>query len=189
VSERDAIEWHRALPLRVLFRYAARHSPNLRIDTWANLNQQLNGDTVHSDRFLSQSLDSAATLVGRLLLAAIFIKSGWGKIGGFDATQAYMQKAGVPGFLLPVVIAVELGGGLLIAVGWRTRTVAILLAGFTLLAALLFHFQLGDRGQAINFMKNLAITGGFLTLFAHGPGAWSVDNRLGSSSRADSNYV
>ena len=123
------------------------------------------------------ALTNAAALVGRLLLVLIFIQSGYGKIGGYDGTVKYMASAGVPGLLLPLVIAVELGAGLLVAIGYQTRLAAIALAGFTLLSALLFHFNLGDRMQAVQFMKNLSIAGGFLVLFAHGAGAWSVDGR------------
>ncbi|KAB2914145.1 MAG: DoxX family protein [Hyphomicrobiaceae bacterium] len=119
-------------------------------------------------------------LVGRLLLAAIFIQSGWGKIGGYDATAIYMGKAGVPGTLLPLVIAVELLGGILIVIGWQTRLAAIGLAVFTVLTAVFFHMNFGDRMQTIQFMKNLAIAGGFLALAAGGAGAWSVDGRRGS---------
>ena len=125
----------------------------------------------------SPALLNAAALVGRLLLVLIFIQSGYGKIGGYDGTVKYMASAGVPGLLLPLVIAVELGAGLLVAIGYQTRLAAIALAGFTLLSALLFHFNLGDQMQAIQFMKNLSITGGFLMLFANGAGAWSVDGR------------
>jgi len=125
----------------------------------------------------SPALNNIAALVGRLLLAAIFIQSGWGKIGGYEGAVAYMAKAGVPGTLLPVVIAVELLGGLLIAIGWQTRLVAVGMAIFTLLAAYFFHTNFGDRNQAIHFMKNLAIAGGFLVLAAGGPGGWSVDGR------------
>ena len=125
----------------------------------------------------NDSMSSAAALIGRLLLAAIFIHAGYGKILGYAGTAEYMAKAGVPGALLPLVILVELGGGILIAIGWQTRLVAIALAGFTILAAILFHANFGDRNQAIHFMKNMAIAGGFLTLFANGAGGWSVDGR------------
>jgi putative oxidoreductase len=125
----------------------------------------------------TSALENAAALVGRLLLAAIFVQAGWGKIGGFDTTAAYMSKAGVPGTLLPLDIAVELLGGLLIVIGWQTRLVAIGLAAFTIVAALLFHWNFGDRNQEIHFMKNMAIAGGFLVFAAGGPGAWSLDGR------------
>ena len=120
---------------------------------------------------------NAAALACRFLLAAIFIQEGWGKIGGYEGAVAYMAKAGVPGALLPIVIAVELLGGILIAIGWQTRLAAIGLGAFSILAALLFHMNFGDRNQEIHFMKNLAIAGGFLALAAGGPGAWSIDGR------------
>lgn len=122
-------------------------------------------------------LTDAATLAGRLLLAAIFVLAGLEKIGGYEHTVAYMARAGVPGSLLPVVIAVELLGGLLIVIGWQTRLVAIGLAIFTLVAAYLFHMNFGDQNQTIHFMKNVAIAGGFLVLAAGGAGAWSIDGR------------
>lgn len=125
----------------------------------------------------SSGLNNAAALVGRILLAAIFIQAGWEKIGDYERTVAYMARADVPGSLLPVVIAVELLGGLLIVIGWQTRLVAIGLAIFTLVAAYLFHMNFGDKNQAIHFMKNVAIAGGFLVLAAGGAGAWSIDGR------------
>ena len=118
-----------------------------------------------------------ANTLGRLLIASIFVVSGLGKIAGYEGTQAYMDSVGVPGTLLPVVIALEVVGGLAIILGWQTRIVAFLLAGFTLLSAILFHADFGDQMQMISFMKNLAIAGGFLFLVANGPGALALDNR------------
>ena len=131
---------------------------------------------------MNETLHSALSLVARLLLVVIFAWAGVGKITGYEGTVGYMQKFGVPGMLLPAVIAVEVLGALLIAVGWQTRLVAFLLAGFTILSALLFHNNFGDRNQMIHFTKNLAIAGGFLMLVANGPGAWSLDGR--DSNRA-----
>ena len=125
------------------------------------------------------ALRDAALLVSRLLLGAIFIVEGYGKIAGYTAAQAYMQKYGVSDMLLPLVIAVELLGGLLIVAGWQTRSAAFVLAGFCILAALFFHLDFANRSQSIQFMKNLAIAGGFLALLASGAGAWSVDARRG----------
>lgn len=125
--------------------------------------------------FNSPALRDAALLVGRVLLAVMFILAGWSKIGGYAGTQGYMAKMGVPGALLPLVILTELGGGLAILAGFQTRLVAILLGGFTVLAGLLFHYQPADQMQMILFMKNLAITGGFAALFAAGPGRFSID--------------
>ena len=116
-------------------------------------------------------------LAGRLLLAFMFIYSGLGKITGYEGSAQYMQQAGVPGLLLPLVIVVELVGGLAIAVGWRTRLAAFLLAGFSILAALFFHAKFDDPAQQIQFMKNLTITGGFLLLVVHGAGPLSLDGR------------
>lgn len=125
--------------------------------------------------FTNATALSGLLLVGRLLLALIFIFSGYSKIGGYAGTQAYMASAGVPGILLPVVILVELAGGLLVAVGYQTRFAALALAGFSLVAGLLFHFNLADQNQMIHLMKNLSIAGGFLALAAAGAGTLSVD--------------
>jgi putative oxidoreductase len=104
--------------------------------------------------------------------------SGWGKLTAYAGTAGYMAMHGVPTILLPLVILTELGGGLAIILGVFTRWAAIALAGFTILTALIFHNDLGDMNQYINFMKNVAIAGGFLVLFTTGAGAFSVDQRL-----------
>ena len=119
----------------------------------------------------------ASSLAGRILIATIFLLSGLTKISAYSATVAYMQSQGVPAALLPLVIATEIGGGLLIVLGLWTRAAAIGLAGFTVLAALLFHAAAGDPTQQIMFLKNVAIAGGFLFLLANGAGAWSLDSR------------
>lgn len=120
-------------------------------------------------------MKDATLLAGRILLALIFIMSGWGKIGGYAGSQQYMESMGVSGALLPLVIVAELGGGLAVAFGLLTRIAALGLAVFTLLAALFFHTDFANQAQFISFMKNLAITGGFLVLAVHGPGALSID--------------
>jgi putative oxidoreductase len=118
-----------------------------------------------------------AELAGRAFLALIFLLSGLGKIGGYAGTQAYMDAAGVPGKLLPLVIALEVGGALAVLAGWQTRYAALALAGFSLLAAVLFHANLADQVQMIMFLKNIAIAGGLLLLAVHGAGPWSLDAR------------
>lgn len=127
----------------------------------------------------SPAADDTAKLIGRILLALIFVLSGWSKISGYAGTQQYMASVGVPGFLLPLAILTELGGGLLIIAGYQTRLVALALAGFTLIAGVLFHYHPADQMQMINFLKNISITGGFLVLFASGPGRFSLDARRG----------
>lgn len=109
-------------------------------------------------------MDKLALIASRVLLAQLFIISGFGKITGYAGTQGYMQAMGVPGALLPLVILVELGGGLLLVAGLFTRWVALALAGFTLVSALIFHTHFADQMQMIMFMKNLSITGGLLLL-------------------------
>lgn len=114
--------------------------------------------------------------LGRALMAAMFIHEGIGKFTGYAGAERYMEAFGVPGVLLPLVIVLELGGGLCLLAGLFTRWWAILFAGFCLAAALLFHTDFGDRMQMIQFMKNVTIAGGFLVLASAGPGALALDN-------------
>lgn len=129
-------------------------------------------------------LVNAASLVGRILLAVIFIKAGWGKIGGWEGTAGYMASKGLPmvPVLLALTIAIELGGGLLLAIGWKARWAALVIALFLVPVTVIFHaFWDIPAEQVMNqsnhFFKNVAIIGGMLVVFAFGPGAWSVDQR------------
>jgi len=124
---------------------------------------------------MSLPLMEAAVFAGRVLLAAIFLHEAAVKLTGYSAALAYMQAFGVPGQLLPLAIAVELACGLLILLGYQTRAAALVLAGFCVAAAILFHAKFGDRNQLLHFEKDLAIAGGLLVLFAHGAGAWALD--------------
>ena len=119
----------------------------------------------------------AVDLAGRVLLAAIFVISGLGKISGYAGTQAFMESMGVPGWTLPLVIALEVLGGLALIVGYRTRLAALGLAAFTLAAGVLFHWQPDDQIQQIMFLKNVSMVGGLLLLVARGAGDWSIDAR------------
>ncbi len=123
------------------------------------------------------TLQTLAAPAGRVLLATLFLLAGLQKIGGYDGTLAYMASQGVPGFTLPLVIALEVLGALAIIVGWQTRLVALLLAGFSIASGLLFHFKPDDAMQMTMLLKNLSIAGGLLLLVAHGAGAWSIDAR------------
>ncbi len=118
-----------------------------------------------------------ADLLGRAMIATIFLLAGLQKIGGYEGTQGYMAAMGVPGALLPLVIALEVAGAVAIILGWHTRLFAFLLAGFSVVSALIFHREFGDSTQFILFMKNVAMAGGFLFLVARGPGEWSLDAR------------
>ncbi len=115
-------------------------------------------------------------LLSRAMMAAIFVAEGVGKITSYAGVAAYMREHGVAPAFLPLVILTELGGGLLVLVGFKTRWAAVALAGFCLLTAVVFHLA---AGETIEFQKNLAMAGGFLLLAVFGPGAWSIDGRLG----------
>jgi putative oxidoreductase len=119
-------------------------------------------------------------LGGRILLASLFLLSGLSKMTSYGATAAYMAASGVSSALLPLVIATEVLGSLAVIAGWHTRIAAFLLAGFTVLAAALFHNHLGDQTQMIMFLKDISITGAFLMLVAHGAGPLSLDRRRAS---------
>ncbi|HEU4375236.1 MAG TPA: DoxX family protein [Telluria sp.] len=127
-------------------------------------------------------MDTFLNLAARILMSQIFIISGIGKITGYAGTQAYMAKMGVPGALLPLVILTELGGGLLLLFGFQTRWVALALAGFTIVSALIFHMNFADQMQMINFLKNLAMAGGLLLFVRHGAGAPSIDRTSGHAA-------
>ena len=130
-------------------------------------------------------MERTINVASRVLLAHIFVISGWSKIAGYAGTQAYMTSVGLPGALLPLVIALELLGGVALIVGFHTRWVALALAAFSIVAALIFHNNFADQMQMIAFMKNLAIAGGLLVLSQTGAGAPSVDaaKRPKSSAR------
>lgn len=122
-----------------------------------------------------------AALAGRVLLALIFILSGIGKITGYSGTAAMMASKGMPmvSVLLPAAIAVELGGGLLLALGFKARWAAGAIFLFLIPTTLIFHAFWGLDAQAaqmqqINFMKNVAIAGGMLMVIAFGPGRLSL---------------
>ena len=130
-----------------------------------------------------KALPGYADFIGRVLMSVLFLVAGLGKLGaGYEPTQAYMAAHGVPTALLPLVIATELVGGIAIVIGYKTRIVAFLLAGFTLLTALFFHSNFGQPMQNIMFMKNLAIAGGFLFLVVNGAGRFSLDHVLNKSA-------
>ena len=122
-----------------------------------------------------------AAPVGRLLISFMFVMSGISKIGGYEGTQGYMEAMGVPGMLLPLVILTEVGLGVAVIVGYKTRVAALGLAGFCVIAAILFHANFSEQMQMAMFMKNIGLAGGFLILVAHGAGAYSLDNRLANS--------
>lgn len=118
---------------------------------------------------------NSAELLGRILLVALFLISGLGKITAYGATAGYMAAMGVPGIALPAVIALEVLGSVAIILGFQTRLVAAVLAGFTLATGVIFHNNFADQMQMIMFLKNVSIAGAFLMIVANGAGAFSID--------------
>lgn len=130
---------------------------------------------------LCNSIKQYGPLAARMLLAQLFIISGIGKIAAFSNIAAYMAGMGMPmaNVLLVLTIALEVGGGILLVVGWQARWIAAAFFGFTFLSAVIFHaFWSADAasftGQLNNFMKNLSIMGGMLYVMAYGAGPFSL---------------
>jgi putative oxidoreductase len=116
---------------------------------------------------------------GRVLIAVLYLIAGFGKIAHPAGTQAYIASVGLPLPLLGYLIAVvfEVGGGILLLVGYQARIVSLAVAVFTLVAGALFHNHFADQNQLIHFLKNVAIIGGLLQITAYGAGAFSFDSR------------
>ena len=131
---------------------------------------------------MNNSLQDTLALVGRILLALLFVPAGFGKIAGFSGAVGYATSVGLP---LPEVgvavgLLIELVGGMMLMVGFMTRPAAVLLAFFTLVASFFFHAYWSlpaDQAmmQQLMFNKNLAISGGLLAFAAFGAGRWSLD--------------
>jgi len=130
------------------------------------------------------SFQAPLSLAGRILLAFLFLASGISKIKGFDTTVSYISSKGLPMPETGAVLAcaLEIMGALALLLGWKSQWFALLLAVFTLLAGILFHnFWAAApnelQAQQVQFLKNICIAGGLLTLAAWGPGPWSLDAR------------
>jgi putative oxidoreductase len=124
-----------------------------------------------------QIVFSTAELAGRILLVAIFALESWIKLGNVSGTLAYMAKFSLPGWTLAPALIVEIGGALLVAIGWNTRLAAFALSGFCLVTAAIFHTNFASANEQLHFWKDVSMAGGFLVVFARGAGAWSLDNR------------
>jgi putative oxidoreductase len=118
-------------------------------------------------------------LIGRILMAIIFLIRGLGKVAAPDATIGYITSIGLPaptlGYIASIVL--EVAGGVLMVVGYRTRVIAALLAAYSIITALFFHHAFGDQNQMFHFLKNVAMAGGLIQVVAFGAGAYSFDNR------------
>jgi putative oxidoreductase len=127
---------------------------------------------------MSSSKD-LSLLVARVLLAALFIMAGLGKLSGVDGFAGYMASGGVPAFLAWPVILFEILGGLALLAGVQTRVVALALAAFCVVSGVLYHFDPADQMQMTSFLKNVALSGGYLALAVTGAGRFSVDALTG----------
>lgn len=124
------------------------------------------------------ALASLIDLAGRVLIATIFLLAGMNKLSAYEGTAGWMDAMGVPGSLLPLVIFAEIAGALAIIIGFQTRLAALGLAVFSIASALIFHNNLADQAEFLNFFKNLAIAGGFLMLTINGAKSYSLDAKL-----------
>lgn len=127
----------------------------------------------------------AIPAIGRTLIAAIFLISGIGKLMAPGATMAYIGSLGLPAPALGLLgaLVLELAGAVLLVVGYRTRLVALLLAAYAVVTALIFHHALADQNQMFHFLKNVAMAGGLLQVVAFGASAFSLDNRRAPAER------
>ena len=132
----------------------------------------------------NSTLTNISALVGRILIAAIFLISGYGKIAGFDGVVGYIGSKGLPmpEVLAAATILLEVGGGILLVLGYKVRWVAIVFFLWLIPTTYIFHRFWGIdaaqvQAQQINFLKNVSIMGAFLMLFGFGPGAYSLDRR------------
>jgi len=117
-------------------------------------------------------------ILGRLLLSAIFLINGIGKIFNYEGTIQYMENFDVPGYLIIPAITVEILFPILLILGYYTKFSALVLSLFTLALAIIFHTDFSNQMQLMSFLKNIAIAGGFLIIFVYGPGKYSLDHKL-----------
>jgi putative oxidoreductase len=123
-------------------------------------------------------------LVARILLGALFVMAGLGKLGSVEGFAGYMASGGVPAFLAWPVILFEILGGLALIAGIQTRAVALALGAFCIVSGVLYHFDPADQMQMTSFLKNVALAGGYLALAVAGSGRFALDGRFGGRTVA-----
>ncbi len=123
-------------------------------------------------------------LIARVMMGVLFVMAGIGKLADVPGFSAFMATGGIPAFLGWPVVLFEIGAGLALIAGLFTRPVALALAAFTLLAGVLYHFVPADQMQMTQFLKNVALTGGYLAVAAMGAGQWSLDAVMGTGQTA-----
>ena len=117
-------------------------------------------------------------ILGRILLSAIFLINGIGKIFNYEGTIQYMENFDVPSYLIIPAITVEILFPILLIIGYYTKFSALVLSLFALALAVIFHTDFSNQMQLMSFLKNIAIAGGFLIIFVYGPGKYSIDHKL-----------
>lgn len=127
----------------------------------------------------ASSYSDIALVIGRILIALLFIIASYNKFKGYDGTIAYFTRLGVPAasVVAPLIELFEVVAAIMLIIGYQTRLVALALGVFVIAAALFAHTNFGDGNQLNHFLKNMAIAGGCLALFASGPGSYSLDAR------------
>ena len=116
-------------------------------------------------------------LIGRIFISTVFLLSGFNKIGNYEGTVGWMESFGLPGFLLIPAIILEILAPMLIIIGYQTRIAAAALSLFCLSTAIIFHNDFSDQMQFIAFMKNIALSGGFLFLVVNGAKGYCLDKK------------
>ena len=115
--------------------------------------------------------------IGRLLISALFLLSGYNKIFSIDGTMGWMEGYGIPGFLIYPTIGLEIILPLFIIIGYNARLSSALLAAFCVTVAFIFHYDFADQMQTIAFLKNIGLAGGFLFIVANGTKEWSIERK------------
>src|SRR5712671_6343437 len=133
--------------------------------------------------FMSRGADTIA-VIGRCLMAVLFLLSGYGKVVAPAATIAWIASTGLPmpSVAYVISIVIELGGGLLLVLGWQIRVLGAILSLFAVVTAFIFHRNVADQNQLFHFLKNIAVMGGLFQLMAFGAGNLSLDARRARKS-------
>ena len=122
-------------------------------------------------------MNNILNLIGRILISSVFLISGFNKINQYDGTIEWMESFGVPGILIIPAILLEIIGSLMIIIGYKTRVIATLFSIFCITLAIIFHNDFSDQMQFISFMKNIALSGGFLFLVVNGAKGYCLDKK------------
>ncbi len=124
-----------------------------------------------------ENMSKILDLIGRIFISAVFLLSGFNKIGNYEGSVAWIESFNLPGFLLIPAIILEIFAPILIIIGYQTKIAAAFLGIFCIATAIIFHNNLGDQIQFVAFMKNIALAGGFLFLVVNGAKGYCLDKK------------